>query len=219
MEKVSEARSRPPSPASSFFFFLSVPICDRPTVVTPPPACPHPPRHTHTHTHTHTGHTPPLPAMGQVRSGEGERQGEGGGRARRGAPNLATPPSSAHPAPFPSLTRPLPAQAMSFGLTQYDVEELIDYCGGKCESGKGVERESEGGAETQRELFPPPPPPPTTPLSHSFCPSLSEPTHPSFFSLSSPLSPRPPPPLQSTRPRSRPCTAASGPWTGGARAS
>jgi len=21
---------------------------------------------------------------------------------------------------------------MSFGLTQYDVEELIDYCGGKC---------------------------------------------------------------------------------------
>ena len=87
------------------------------------------------------------------------------------------------------------AQAMSFGLTQYDVEELIDYCGGKCvcvcvcvrereRKGLVLVREEERGVR--------------------FPPLISQP---------------PPPFPQSTRRRSSPCTAASAPWTGGARAS
>ena len=55
---------------------------------------------------------------------------------------------------------------MSFGLTQYDVEELITYCGGKCEREVGL-CVKEGATETTRCFFVPLPlDQPTTIPSH-----------------------------------------------------
>ena len=90
------------------------------------------------------------------------------------------------PPPFP----PIHTQAMSFGLTQYDVEELIAYCGGKCERGRwGCE---EGGGRPKIVPCPRPTPflPPRTP----------------------------PPPTQSPNPRLKASTAASAPSTKAAKA-